>query len=133
MFIPGMQGAGITLFKVGVTLASATISAIGSSLYAYGSKLDAIQKMEKMFAEMAAQQKGKGAGGGTKLTGGKGKSYALGADLNLASQGSMVSIGYGKMKMGSNVIAASIKNNPTNVDFEQNAISTSNNALSLYD
>ena len=106
---------------------------LGSGLYAYGSRLEAIEKMENLFARMAEQQKGKAAGGATKLTGGKGKSYAFGADLNLSSQGSIVSIGYGKMKMGSNVIGASVKNNPTNIDFEQSAISVSNNVLSLYD
>jgi predicted phage tail protein len=146
--VPSIIGSGNTFYKIfGIILQvigailmftpfwpiGMALSASGAALYGYGSKLEAIQKMEEMFAKMAEQQKGKAAGGGTKLTGGQGKSYAFGVDLNLSSQGSMVSIGYGKMKLGSNVIAVSMKHNPTNIDFEQNAISVSNNVLSLYD
>ena len=144
--IPIIAGSGSTFYKVlGIILqvigiivgfflpvVGMLISGIGSALYAYGSKLDAIKKMEEYFQKIAEQQKGKGAGGATKLVGGIGKSYFF-ENANMANQGGTVMIGYGKMRAGSNIISTSMKHNPTNISFQEESSYIDNSILNLYD
>lgn len=52
-------------------------------------------------------------GGSTASIEGKGRSYIFSNKQNLVSQGSSIPIGYGKMKISSNLIHASVKNYST--------------------
>lgn len=58
-------------------------------------------------------------GGATFASESAGKSYIFSNPSNLASQGSLVSIGYGKFLAGSRLINASVKNYATNTTFAQ--------------
>lgn len=111
-----------------------TLSALSG---AYGAKLDAMAKIQAMYAQLAEQMKNaskdRSTGGGTKLIGGAGASYLFSNEVNFNSQGQIVRIGYGKMKAGTNTIGVSIKNTPTNISLEDYASSISNNIMPLYD
>jgi len=53
-------------------------------------------------------------GGGVSTIESKGRSYIFSNKQNLTSQGSAIPVGYGKMKISSSLIHASVKSYPTN-------------------
>jgi len=58
-------------------------------------------------------------GGATFVNQSSGKSYVFSNPSNLASQGALVNIGYGKFLAGSKVVNVSVKNYSTNETFAQ--------------
>jgi predicted phage tail protein len=56
-------------------------------------------------------------GGAVVPAGNKNKSYIFSNNKNLASQGSLIPVGYGKMKIASKIINISVKNYPTSQSF----------------
>lgn len=131
-FVPGFQGLALWLQ---ITIQT-TIATLGALSTAYGTKLEMMEKIQAYYAQLAEQnrnRKDKSTGGGTKLIGGAGVSYLFSNEVNFNTQGQIVRVGYGKMKAGTNTIAVSIKNNPTNVSIEDYSSSILNNIMPLYD
>lgn len=56
------------------------------------------------------------AGGVTSIIEAKGRSYIFSNNVNSAEQGSAIPVGYGKMKVSSKILSASIKSYPTNIN-----------------
>jgi predicted phage tail protein len=133
IFIPGFQALSLGL----QALIQTSLFTVGALASAYGTKLEAMAKIQAMYAQLAEQMKNaskdKHTGGNAKLVGGVGASYLFSNEVNFNTQGQIVRVGYGKMKAGTNTIGASIKNNPTNISMEDYASSISNNIMPLYD
>jgi predicted phage tail protein len=96
-FIPGFQGLGIQLIMSGVQLGIAAF---------FPPKIK--------YPDTSGST-----GGATFANESAGKSYIFSNASNLASQGSLISIGYGKFLVGSRIINISIKNYTTNQTFAQ--------------
>lgn len=97
LFVPGMQGAGMQLIMMGVQLG-----------------IPAFFPPKIIFPDTSGST-----GGATFATESIGKSYVFSNASNLASQGSLINIGYGKLLIGSRIINISIKSYTTNQKFAQ--------------
>lgn len=97
LFIPGFQGLGVQMIQMGLQLGIAAFTPIP----------------KLRFPSSAGS-----VGGGTAEVKKSNRSYVFSNSNNLAVQGSIVRLGYGKLKINSNIISVSIKNYPTNVSFE---------------
>ena len=102
------QGGALTLMGHVVSLLvntaiSLAVSYLASSLSSQGS--------------ISQQSSAVAFGGATASIEAQGKSYVFSNKENLASQGSAIAIGYGKMKINSQVIHANVKTYSTNFNF----------------
>ena len=126
-----------TPISAGIWALSTAIATLGALATAYGTKLEAVAKIQAFYAQLAEQMKNankdKYSGGGTQLIGGAGASYLFSNEVNFNTQGQIVRVGYGKMKAGTNTIGVSIKNSPTSVSLEDHVSLISNNIMPLYD
>jgi predicted phage tail protein len=93
------------------------ISALGSIAVGYGNYLEAMQNLEKMNKNQPKMS----SGGDASIVTANGKSYIFDRTINLATQGSIVPIVYGKLKIGSKLIAANIKTTDSSLAFEGEA------------
>lgn len=97
MFIPGFQMLGMQLMLSGTQLAIAAF-----------------------FPPKIKYPNTSGSTGGATLASvAAGKSYVFSSVNNLASQGSLINIGYGKLLVGSKIVNVSIKNYTTSQTFVQ--------------
>jgi len=55
-------------------------------------------------------------GGATSIIEAKGRSYIFSNNVNAAEQGSAIPVGYGRMKVSSQILSASVKSYPTNIN-----------------
>lgn len=97
LFVPGFQGLGLNLISMGLQIG-----------------MQAFTPLPKLRFPSSS-----GSVGGSSFSARKGnKSFMFQNKENIASQGSLIRIGYGKLKINSNTISISIKNYSTNVTFE---------------
>jgi predicted phage tail protein len=115
---------GYTLQVIGAILAFTPfaplgflLSILGGIAVGYGNYLEAMQNLEKMNKN---QPKMSG-GGDASIVTANGKSYVFNRTINLATQGSIVPIVYGKLKIGSKLIAVNIKTTDSSLAFEGEA------------
>lgn len=101
------------------------VSAAGTASLQMGMAENAMKGMN--------QQRYESVGGNAMSSQAAGKSYVFGGEINALSQGSTISIGYGKFRCGSNVVAVSIKTYPTNYTFLEQTSVDFKNIISLYD
>ena len=97
LFVPGFQGFGVQLIMSGLQLGMAAF---------FPPKIK--------FPDTSSS-----VGGATFASESAGRSYIFSNMNNLASQGSLIKIGYGKLLIGSNIIQVSIKNYKTSQTFAQ--------------
>jgi predicted phage tail protein len=97
LFVPGFQSLGIQLIMSGVQLGIAAF---------FPPKIK--------FPDTSGST-----GGATFSNQAAGKSYIFSNASNLASQGSLINIGYGEFLVGSRIINLSVKNYTTNQTFAQ--------------
>lgn len=97
LFVPGFQGLGVQLIMSGIQLGMAAF---------FPPKIK--------FSDRSSS-----VGGATFANEATGKSYIFSNVNNLASQGSLIKIGYGKLLIGSDIIQVSIKNYKTSQTFAQ--------------
>jgi predicted phage tail protein len=103
---------GFAAKSLGATIAAAVINTIISTAISLGVSF-LMSAINKQASPQISQQK-IAVGGATAFLESKGKSYIFSNKQNLVSQGSAIPVGYGKMKISSNLIFASIKNYSTN-------------------
>lgn len=109
MFIPGFQPLGLNLISAGVQIG-----------------VQAFTPIPKLRFPSSA-----GAVGGGSFTVKKGdQNFIFQNKENVASQGGLVRLGYGKLKINSNLVSISIKNYSTNMLFESEKDSTYSAELS---
>ena len=103
---------GFTANTLAATIAAGVINAIIGAIVSLGISflMSAINKQ----ASPQINQQQIAIGGATAYVESKGKSYIFSNKQNTVSQGSSISVGYGQMKISSNLIHASIKNYSTN-------------------
>lgn len=124
---------GYTLQVVGFVLSfwnpliGFAISTLGGIAVGYGNYLEAMQALEKMRAK---QQKLSG-GGDARIVDVYGKAYIFNRTINLATQGSQISIVYGKLKLGSKLISINVKSTNSNLAFDGEPWN-SNEAAEIY-
>jgi predicted phage tail protein len=75
----------------------------------------------------------KATGGATMSSSAAGKSFIFSSSRNVATQGTSVPVGYGKMKIGSRLIHLSIKSYPTSQTFTQASNLNSLSLTKIYD
>lgn len=97
LFVPGFQGLGFSLIQSGLQLGMAAF---------FPPKIK--------YPDTSSS-----VGGATFANESAGKSYIFSNPSNLASQGSLISIGYGRFLAGSRIINVSVKNYTTNQTFAQ--------------
>lgn len=94
------------------------VGIMGSIATGYGDYLSAMEKLERMKAPQSDQQR-LSSGGDASIVTAYGKTYVFSRMENLATQGSSVTIGYGKLKIGSKLISVSIKTTPSSYSLEE--------------
>lgn len=102
-FAAGSAAYAITSFLVN-TLVSTAIS-LGVSFL-----------MNSINKQASPPQQNIAVGGATSVIEAKGKSYVFSNNVNSAEQGSAIPVGYGKMKVSSQILSASVKSYPTNTN-----------------
>jgi predicted phage tail protein len=118
------QVAGMIL-NIFVPGAGFVLQAIGTAIQAYGSVLEAEQKAEK-YNNITRRLS---AGGGSAAIEIKGRSYVFDSFANLSKQGNLVTLGYGKVKVGSLLISTNVRNFETNSFFEKETSFTNENYI----
>jgi len=98
MFIPGFQALGFQLIMAGLQI---------------GIQTAMMPKMK--FPDMQQQQ----VGGATYSSESDGKSYVFSNSNNLAVQGANIQLGYGQIKIGSQLLSVSVKSYKTSETFEK--------------
>jgi predicted phage tail protein len=106
------------------TFVIGTLFMTGISMLIQGLMMETLKQPE---AELKA------VGGGTSVSAAAGRSFVFSGSRNIASQGTSVPVGYGKMKVGSRLISLSIKSFPTSLSFESASSSNSVNSINIYD
>jgi predicted phage tail protein len=97
LFIPGFQMLGTQMIQMGLQIGIAAFTPIP--------KIRFPSSDATVGGSTAEVKKGN-------------QSYVFSNRENLATQGSLVRLGYGQLKINSNIINVSIKNYPTNLSFE---------------
>lgn len=103
---------GFTANTLAATIAAGVINSIIGAIVSLGVSflMSAINKQ----ASPQINQQQIAVGGSTAYVESKGKSYVFSNKQNTVSQGGSIPVGYGQMKVSSNLIHASIKNYSTN-------------------
>jgi predicted phage tail protein len=109
--------------KLGVYAVS-TLFMTGISLLIQGLMMEPLRTPE---AELKA------VGGAVMGSSAAGRSFIFSGTRNVATQGTSVPVGYGKMKIGSRLVHLSIKSFPTSQTFNQAASLNSSNFVNIYD
>lgn len=120
-------GLGYALDSAAGIIISSVVSAVVNSAISLAVSF-AVQAMTK--SQSAAPQQNIAIGGAVSQIAGTTKSYIFSDKFNVVSQGRSVPVGYGRVYIGSLVIAASLRNYKVNESF-QNASKTSNNFENL--
>lgn len=105
------------------------LSIMGGIAVGYGNYLEAMQKIEKMKNNYRSQDAS--FGGDANIIAANGKSYIFNRTINLATQGSAVQIVYGKLKIGSKLIAINLKSTESSLVFDGEPWN-SNEAIQIY-
>lgn len=126
----GSAGAAIVAAGGAISFAQAAGIFLVSAMFMTGISLLVQGLMMKPLKAPPAELKA--VGGGTMSASGSSKSYVFSGDRNVATQGTSVPIGYGKMKVGSRLIHLSIKSFSTFLTFED-AVQYSSTTLNLND
>lgn len=109
-----LQIAGLALSVSGSRWWGLLVSVIGSLATGYGDYISAMQKLEKMKAPQSQLY----GGGGASSIDSNGRSYVFARTSNLATQGTAITIGYGKTKIGSKLISVAVKTTSSSVVFD---------------
>lgn len=127
----GSAGAAIVAAGGALTFAQAagvylvsTLFLTGVSLLIQGLMIDPLKTPQ---AELKAT------GGAVMASSAAGKSYIFSGSRNIATQGTSIPVGYGKMKVGSRLIHLSLKSYSTSSTFEQASNINNFNILNAYD
>lgn len=140
-FVPVIGGAGkylsfifsAVLIVVGVILIMTGFPQVGWFLVKMGISTFVSSAISLMMSQKTtAENPGEiSVGGAFSELQGLSKSYIFSNNYNTASQGSIVSFGYGKLKVASNVIGASLKSYPVNLSLNQ--VVSNRNQIEIYD
>ena len=120
--VPAIIGSGVeAAVALGMVTASGALTAGGmivaglvNGIISMAISLAVSFLTASLNKQAAPPQQNIAIGGTSAMIEAKGKSYIFSNRENLAQQGSSVSVGYGLMKIASNVISASIRSYPTN-------------------
>jgi predicted phage tail protein len=117
---------GLAANSLGAALVAGIVNAVISTVISLGVSF-LMSAINKQASPQVSQQR-ISVGGATLALESKGKSYIFSNKQNAVSQGTTISVGYGRMKISSNIIHASIKNYPssqsTQEEFKSNFTSS---------
>lgn len=134
--IPSIAGSGPLLIVV-FFAAVAVASYLGATTLVVSLILAGLQYLiasNMKSPEMTFKQQYQAVGGYATTTQSRGDSYVFQNETNLALQGVVLPIGYGRIKANSLIINFSVRNYPTNLKSEEEFKLLSNtNLINLYD
>jgi predicted phage tail protein len=105
-------GLGFAAGSIGFAVTSFLVNTIISTAISLGVSF----LMNSINKQAAPPQQNISVGGATSFIEAKGRSYIFSNNVNAAEQGSAIPVGYGKMKVSSQILSASIKSYPTNIN-----------------
>ena len=105
-------GLGYAAGSVGFAITSFLVNTIISTAISLGVSFI----MNSINKQAAPPQQNISVGGATSIIEAKGRSYIFSNDVNAAEQGSAIPVGYGKMRVSSQILSASVKSYPTNIN-----------------
>jgi predicted phage tail protein len=126
--IPAITGSGnfiavglglVTTTAAGVvtlTVAGQIVAFLANTIISTAISLGVSFLMNSINKQAAPPQQNISVGGATSIIEAKGRSYIFSNNVNAAEQGSSIPVGYGKMKVSSQILSASVKSYPTNIN-----------------
>jgi predicted phage tail protein len=105
-------GLGFAAGSVGFAVTSFLVNTIISTAISLGVSF----LMNSINKQATPPQQNISVGGATSIIEAKGRSYVFSNNVNAAEQGSAIPVGYGKMKVSSQILSASVKSYPTNIN-----------------
>ena len=102
--------------STGLTAAGQVVAFLVNTVISTAVSLGISFLMSSINKQAAPPQQSISVGGATAIIEAKGKSYIFSNSINTTEQGSAIPIGYGKMKVASSILSASIKSYPTNIN-----------------
>jgi predicted phage tail protein len=113
-------GVGLTAVNaagvVTLTVAGKIVAFLANTLISTAISLGISFLMNSINKQATPPQQNISVGGATSIIEAKGRSYIFSNNINSAQQGSAIPVGFGKMKVSSQVASASIKSYPTNIN-----------------
>jgi len=121
--IPMIIGSGVAIAvglglatTAGLTVAGQIVAFLANTIISTAVSLGVSFLMNAINKQASPPQQGAiSVGGATAMVEAKGRSYIFSNNVNATQQGSPIPIGYGKMKVSSQILSASVKNYSTNI------------------
>jgi predicted phage tail protein len=100
----------------GLTVAGQIVAFLVNTIVSTAVSLGVSFLMNSINKQATPPQQNISVGGATSIIEAKGRSYIFSNNVNAAEQGSAIPVGYGKMKVSSQILSASVKSYPTNIN-----------------
>ena len=100
----------------GLTVAGKIVAFLVNTIVSTAVSLGVSFLMNSINKQATPPQQNISVGGATSIIEAKGRSYIFSNNVNAAEQGSSIPVGYGKMKVSSQILSASVKSYPTNIN-----------------
>lgn len=102
--------------SAGLTTAGQVVSFLVNTLISTAVSLGISFLMNSINKQATPPQQNISVGGATSIIEARGRSYIFSNNVNSAQQGSAIPVGFGKMKVPSQIVSASIKSYATNIN-----------------
>ena len=108
-------GMGLVTTAGALTATGAVVAFLANALISTAVSLGISFLMNSINKQATPPQQNISVGAATAMVEARGRSYIFSNDINVNEQGSAIPVGYGKMKVSSQVLSASVKSYPTSI------------------